>query len=425
MKTKSLPLKRNLDLKRIMWLLIPFMCSLKVVMASGPIAPNLFFSNPVLQSGTALQQGAVYKFSTVATGVDALVKIDTLRNGATVINIDQTAVGYDGAFQPIVQSQQGFTNSYAVFKISFVTSIGGLPKIFTNVAATALDIDGNATLKEYAIIDMNGGTATYSNATPQINLISWGTGYKGINTGGIDLAGIDTLNTNVMFTVKNANISSFMVKFGAEITSGGASQRNYSVFLKDFTSSSITLPIKLSSFSAILYNHTVDLKWITSAEINTNYFEVERSVDGKNYSSIGIISSAGNSNTDMKYNYQNDITSFNNGIIYYRLKIVDKDGSVSYSPVRIIRLAQDKKGINLTVYPNPVANELRVTIPSAWQNRPVQLELFNGNGQKVKELISANSSQTETIQVSDISRGIYFIKASSGNETAQQRFLKN
>ena len=426
MKTKILLSTSNKSVvKRITWFLVPFMFLINIVLASGPIAPNLFFSGAVLQSGTALQLGAIYKFSTVTAGVDALVKIDSLINGATVINIDQTAVGYDGAFQPIVQSLQGFTNSYAVFKISFIKSSNGTPKLFSDLAATALDIDGNATLKEYAIIDMNGGTATYSNATPQISLTALGTGFKGKNTGGIDLAGIDTLNTNVMFTVKNTNMTSFSVKFGAEISSGGASQRNYSIFLQDFISSSITLPIRLASFTAVLNNHAVDLKWITSAEINSNYFEVERSLDGKNYNSIGMLSSAGNSNTDIKYSYQNDISSFDNGVIYYRLKIVDKDGSISYSPVRIIRLTQEKQGINLTIYPNPVANELRVTIPSAWQNKPVLVEVFNSNGQKVKELMSANSSQTEVIKVSDISRGIYFIKASSGNETAQQRILKN
>jgi hypothetical protein len=75
--------------------------------------------------------------------------------------------------------------------------------------------------------------------------------------------------------------------------------------------------------------------------------------------------------TELLHSKSNLDSPFRNGIIYYRLKIINKDGSVSYSPVGIIRLMQDKQGINLATYPKPVANELRVTIPSAWQNKPV------------------------------------------------------
>jgi Secretion system C-terminal sorting domain len=105
--------------------------------------------------------------------------------------------------------------------------------------------------------------------------------------------------------------------------------------------------------------------------------------------------------------------------------MVDMDKNTSYSAVRIVSLAEEKSTLILTSYPNPVVSDLRVTIPAKWKGKEIYFELVNSNGQTVKIQKNASAGQTESIAVSALGRGIYFVKAYCGSETAQQRILKN
>jgi hypothetical protein len=112
-------------------------------------------------------------------------------------------------------------------------------------------------------------------------------------------------------------------------------------------------------------------------------------------------------------------------VIYYRLRTVDVDGKSGYSATRIIRIGkQTGQTISILTYPNPVSNELRITLPDNWQNKKVTFEIFNANGQVSKRTESANSGQTETLNVSNLVRGFYFVRASCEGQTAQQKIIK-
>ncbi len=93
-------------------------------------------------------------------------------------------------------------------------------------------------------------------------------------------------------------------------------------------SSVLSLPIELSSFNASTTNNETILKWQTVTEINSNYFEVQRSDDGQFFFTIGKIDAIGNSNKSTNYSFIDKKLSNNSGsLIFYRLKLVDKDGS--------------------------------------------------------------------------------------------------
>jgi hypothetical protein len=178
-----------------------------VMTASGLLtqaqtSQGLIFNGYVIESGVDKQVGVVYRFNNVATNTDALVALDSLINGAQLSDIDETStgLGYDNAFQPRIAIPAGTGTSYAVFTVKFVKSGTANSVTLPEVGATALDIDGNATLKEFNEIDMNGGTMSYMSLTPQISVTSILTGFKGINLLGVELTGIDTLaQTNMFF----------------------------------------------------------------------------------------------------------------------------------------------------------------------------------------------------------------------------------
>jgi len=105
--------------------------------------------------------------------------------------------------------------------------------------------------------------------------------------------------------------------------------------------------------------------------------------------------------------------------------MVDIDGAYVYSAVRLIRTGAQDKNVTVTAYPNPVVNDLRVTVPQTWQSKQVSMDLFNMNGQVVKHFATGNASQTEVINVNDMPVGMYILKASNGTETASQKIVKS
>ena len=185
------------------------------------------------------------------------------------------------------------------------------------------------------------------------------------------------------------------------------------------------LPVKLTNFQCNLNNNNkVDLTWTTVSEINFNYFEVERSFDGSDYKSIAMIFAAGSSTSKTTYTYHDNVPEIAQTLIYYRLKMIDIDGAFKYSEVRVIRI--DKQtDINFIAYPNPVANDVRITIPFAWQNNEVTYQIFNIQGQVMMTKTKDKASQTEVISMSHLSPGLYIVKVSNGKEISQKKLIKN
>ncbi|MBL0305987.1 MAG: T9SS type A sorting domain-containing protein [Chitinophagaceae bacterium] len=196
--------------------------------------------------------------------------------------------------------------------------------------------------------------------------------------------------------------------------------------MKGFTYPSSTLPVSLTAFSASLNNNKVDLTWSTASEINVSHFVVEKSTDGTNYNDAGIVFAYGTATGKADYKLSDNIANDQAKIIYYRLRSVDIDGKGQLSATRIIRRNnQEENKITILTYPNPVSNELRITVPANWQNKKAVYEVFNANGQIAKRREASNSSQTETINVTNLVPGFYIVRVSCEGQIAQQKIVKH
>jgi hypothetical protein len=185
-----------------------------------------------------------------------------------------------------------------------------------------------------------------------------------------------------------------------------------------------TLPVTLKNFTAQYEKAKVKLQWETSQETDFSHYMIERSDDGKDFTAINMVFSTVINNGGAVYHYE-DMIAGRTGLIYYRLKLVDMNGKFSYSPTRIIRITADREAASLKTYPNPVKTELRITLPQQWQGKPVQLELYDSQGNKVRSVALLNGNQTETLDLSLLNRGVFYLKAVSGEETSVQKILKN
>ena len=109
----------------------------------------------------------------------------------------------------------------------------------------------------------------------------------------------------------------------------------------NFVSRNSTLPVTLSDFRAIKQNNAASLQWFTNMEQNSQSFIIERSADGKNFTAIGSVRAAGNSNSRKAYSYDDAAPLKGNN--YYRLKQVDLDGKSAYSEIRTLNFATASK----------------------------------------------------------------------------------
>jgi hypothetical protein len=238
---------------------------------------------------------------------------------------------------------------------------------------------------------------------------------------------IDTASTAVMATYVYNNKETVNFRIGAVSGSknGGAGVRLNSLWFKAFSlAPQITLPARLTNFSAVYDRTAIALSWQTELEQNFSHFVIEKSEDGKSYAETALVFSAGETKGDYRFTDKN--LSSATGIIYYRLKTVDKTGDATYSSIRLIKLAKDEvKALALAAYPNPAVNEIRVTFPENWQGKNVMVELVNSTGLTVQKVRAQTASQTETLQLQALSKGFYVIKASHNNEVLYQQIIKN
>ena len=176
------------------------------------------------------------------------------------------------------------------------------------------------------------------------------------------------------------------------------------------------LPVKLISFNAIAENNTVILKWKTASEINNDYFTVERSSDGKNWSEIGEIKGHGNSNTVNNYSYLTENTM--EPVVYFRLKQTDYNGEYEYS--KIITIA-NKSGKEINIYPNPFVSE--VVLENVEPGSVIRVK--NNLGIILNEIVQENNAETLRINFEDdLPTGVYFIYITGNNQTRIYKIIK-
>lgn len=178
------------------------------------------------------------------------------------------------------------------------------------------------------------------------------------------------------------------------------------------------LPVKLSSFTCTQNKNNILLNWHTENEINASHFNIQKSIDGKNFETIGTVAAKGVGD----YNYINQLTTnyYLPTTIYYRLQMVDKDGSIKYSEVKTVN--NQLSTVNaISLYPNPAKDYISLQMIN---NNINQVNIYNIYGKQVFTK-SINSSNVN-LNIQSLSTGLYCIKAFNSNGfTYTTTFIKN
>jgi hypothetical protein len=417
LKTQKMDKNSTLTGKCIILLTIVTFFSLSFIQAQTT-SPKLRFASPVLVSGTGGQKDATYKFSDVIPGVDAFVKIENIKNGAILVNIDDSTLGYYDAWQPIIGGPGTYGTSYIKWAIEFKTTSGS-DYTFPLMDLTAVDIDGdNARVREF--IDMNGQSG-YDVPTVVPSLLSVSTINDDDNENGDDpgpenlhvlgpvanRSDIDTTSLDVKMNFHFINQSKIKVTIGSQVddngtTGGVATDRYNSLYFKSTSNILRILPVVYQAFAATVINNAVNLFWITDAGTKSDYFEVERSFDQNTFSTVGIILGAQSGNgISNQYSFKESVPELlNHTVIYYRLKKVDVYGKFMYSVVKMVRINTVTKAF-VQVSPNPYMDKLNVSFISDAGGK-AEVRLISASGNLVKIATSPVTKGYNNIQLQDL-----------------------
>ncbi len=178
------------------------------------------------------------------------------------------------------------------------------------------------------------------------------------------------------------------------------------------------VPIKLSTFDVTKNNCTAELNWKTSTEENGDRFEIEAAT-GNNaiYSNVGSVKAAGNSTTTKSYSYSYTMQA--GQTYYFRLKMIDKDGTFKYSEIRSASCSKGT-GTDIVIAPNPVKDHFTIRGMESGKNL---ISIYATNGQLVKtQVITQNQG---LVNVNKLSPGLYMVRVTdeTGN-TVVSKLIK-
>lgn len=172
---------------------------------------------------------------------------------------------------------------------------------------------------------------------------------------------------------------------------------------------SAPLPVTLLSFDALLdEENSVLLTWATTFESNSDYFNIEYSLDAKKWLDKGSVLAQGESAQLTQYQFTDNKIA--RGENFYRLKMIDKDGTFAYSRIQSIRVAGK---VETAFYPNPASDKLFVNIDNVSDIRSIRLHTISG-----KEVYRAASIPNSGIDVRGLTSGTYLVSISMADGTS-------
>jgi hypothetical protein len=305
------------------------------------------------------------------------------------------------------------------------------------VAGSTTQVDVNLSIVPTAPIKLGTGnfvftynTAALSSPVLQSSSLGTGNGYQvatispstgrvsyniELNTAGTGAAGGGLAVIRFTIVNKNASVNLTTVE-GAVILDDEATRIFKSA---SCTVVSTSLPLDLLDFQVNNKGGQSQLSWLTASEVNVQGFDVERSATGKYFEKVGYVKSAGTPRG--AYSFTDEVPV--NGVNYYRLKIINTNGSIEYSPVRSVNFAENRT-TGLSVSPNPAKEAVTVKL-NAQEAKTMTLSLMDVAGKVVmteQKKVEAGFNQLN-LNLSRYPAGLYFLKVGDAGASEVHRLV--
>ncbi|WP_051718698.1 T9SS type A sorting domain-containing protein [Hymenobacter sp. IS2118] len=170
----------------------------------------------------------------------------------------------------------------------------------------------------------------------------------------------------------------------------------------------VPLPVTLVDFTALAAGTNALLRWATAQEQDNAGFDIERSADGKAFAKVYFVTGQGTTSQRTSYAYTDKGAGLRPTTWFYRLRQVDRDGTASYSPVRVISFAGTSRPAQLVAYPNPAHNAMRVLVLGNAPTAPLQL--FDAVGRLVHSQLAPTDGAEAVMPLTSLPAGIYVLR---------------
>jgi hypothetical protein len=241
-----------------------------------------------------------------------------------------------------------------------------------------------------------------SDATGKANLLV--IDYRNFNAdlppGGGNGHNLRTIDPDDNKIVWNANLNRWEVSFNSDLYSGF------------FVTNGQSFPLKLLSFTAEKIERTTSLEWLTAEEVNTSHFELHRSANARDWQALPVKLAAMGGGGHRYTTYDNEPTA---GLNYYRLKMIDLDGSFTFSK---IVTTEHGNAFKAQAFPNPATTWMKLELTGAGVISG-KAELVNTGGTVVWKGRIVDGKAT--LEVSNIPRGLYLLRVQSGGRENTQK----
>ena len=288
-------------------------------------------------------------------------------------------------------------------------------------SSSTINIGAGADVSGYNDITFEGGdngTATLNvtggslSVEDDLNLDNTSNDQVNISGGTVTIPNdIDILDTNATITVTGGSLNAGVID---DTSNGGSTVSDNITVTGGGTVSEggvVVLPVELISFSGSLQNGQILLIWKTAAELNNERFDIQKSIDGVTFLTIGTVK--GNGTTSEQNHYQFADKSLSEGTFFYRLIQYDFDGESETLPTISIVNELISTSSSISIYPNPVINE-KITIQLSGKIilNDWEVNIFNMKGQlMLSQKGSAGSPEMTLDQIKNkLGEGYYLLQ---------------
>jgi concanavalin A-like lectin/glucanase superfamily protein/type IX secretion system substrate protein len=399
-----------------------------------------------------------FLFAQMPTGFVAKYPLD---GNAT----DISGNSYNGTLTSVASTNNRFGTSNSALQFTSGTSSGTLPVVVTgsfsvgfwiNTTMTAnsgsqwycgnslVDAEVCGVTNDWGIALINTGKVAFGTGNPDNTIIS--TANYNDGTWHFITATRNTASTGIMIlyvdgsqvaSLTGVNVSALTAPTIIGLGRNNCTGADYTGSLDDlifygrtlsstevsnmFTiESAVVLPLDWRSFTGEIAQNKILLQWQIANSKENDHFDVERSTDAQNFSSIGTLP-ANNNATTANISFSFADANPENGINYYRIKQTDVDGTYSYS--KIIALTFQNSSAEIKLLSNPVqSNELTVLNNGGELIKEINIVDVTGRLLTHKYLNTQNSSIP--IGLNNLSRGCYFIQVNTSTKKMAMPFVK-
>ena len=337
--------------------------------------------------------------------------------------------------------------------VSVLPSVaGGIPSFgsttlytFGNRTIASITWGSTGTLPSSVAVTYNPGSQVPGGSSLPNSYAWWNVSAAGGSGYSYDLilnynhAVLDSITENNLCVVKSTDNGSTWIPFLNYGVSAGQYQLDTSAntmtlhgisgsYYFTLTDSKTPLPVELNTFSASIHDRNITLNWDTKTEVNTDKFIIEYHQSSMpEWESLGEVKAGGNSNVPVKYSFS--VSKLNQGNYDFRLKIVDKDGTTSFSKTIELSVGLPKDFSLSQNYPNPFNPTSKIDYQLS-EDSKVTIELLNITGQKIADIVNreltAGYYSTEISSTSlhrNLASGVYFYRMVAVGKTKSNSFV--